>query len=131
MPVVIASSFADPADVASFNKAIAEGKTREEALMLGDDGIGCWGDNTTSADRPICALPPDDWKAKWGAGATARGKQVSVTYKGKTVVGELRDAMPSKADITNGAGIDLNPGYAKAFGVVPPFMLHDVKWEWV
>jgi hypothetical protein len=38
--------------------------------------------------------------------------------------------MPAKGKITNGAGIDLNPGFAKAFGVVPPFMLNGVKWEW-
>jgi hypothetical protein len=50
---------------------------------------------------------------------------------GKTVIGELRDTMPHKADISNGAGIDLNPGFAKAFGVRPPFMLRGVKWEWV
>jgi hypothetical protein len=54
-----------------------------------------------------------------------------VTYKGKTVVGELQDTMPAKAHITNGAGIDLNPGIAKDFGVKPPFMLRNVEWEWV
>jgi hypothetical protein len=38
--------------------------------------------------------------------------------------------MPHRAHITNGAGIDLNPGFAKAFGVKPPFMLHGVEWDW-
>jgi hypothetical protein len=131
MPVVIASSFADPADVAAYRQAIAEGKSEEEALALGDNGIGAWGDDTTSEQQPMCALPPDDWRAKWGSGSIARGKQVEVTYNGQTVIGELRDTMPPKAKITNGAGIDLNPGFASAFGVKQPFMLQNVEWNWV
>jgi hypothetical protein len=131
MPTVIASSFADPLDVAAYRKAIAEGKSEQEALKLGDNGIGKWGDDTTSEDQPMCALPPEDWQAKWGTGNSARGKKVVVTYKGKSVIGELRDTMPKKAHIKNGAGIDLNPGFGKAFGVKPPFLLKDFRWEWV
>jgi hypothetical protein len=130
MPTVNASSFADPKDVAAYKKAIAQGKTEAEALKVGDNGIGKWGDNTARDDVPMCALPPEDWQAKWGAGSTARGKKVAVTYKGMTVIGELRDTMPHKAHIKNGAGIDLNPGFAKAFSVTPPFLLLGVKWEW-
>jgi hypothetical protein len=131
MPTVIASSFADLQDVAAFKKAIAEGKTEAEAFKIGDNGIGVWGDNTARDDVPMCALPREDWIAKWGKGNKARGKKVAVTYKGKTVIGELRDTMPHKAKITNGAGIDLNPGFAKAFNVRPPFRLKDVHWDWV
>ena len=130
MPIVTASSFADPADVKAYKDAIAAGKSEQEALALGDNGLGCWGDDTTADDKPMCALPPEDWEAKWGSGTAARGKEVQVTYKGTTVTGELRDTMPHKTDITNGAGIDLNPGFAKAFGVKQPFMLSDVEWEW-
>lgn len=131
MPIVTASSFADPSDVAAYRKAIAEGKSEEEALRHGDNGIGKWGDDTTSEDVPMCALPPEDWQAKWGAGSDARGKRVAVTYNGMTVIGELRDTMPKKVHIKNGAGIDLNPGFAKAFCVKQPFMLKDVNWEWL
>jgi hypothetical protein len=131
MPIVKASSFADAQDIAAYKRAIAEGKTEADALKLGDNGIGCWGDDTTTQDVPMCALPPEDWMAKWGNGTTARGKKVAVTYKEKTVVGELRDTMPHKQNIKNGAGIDLNPGFAQAFGVNPPFMLENVLWEWV
>ena len=130
MPTVTASSFADPKDVAAYKKAIAEGKSEKDALKVGDNGIGVWGDNTARDDVPMCALPPEDWKAKWGSGQNARGKKVVVTYKGKTVTGELRDTMPKKQNIKNGAGIDLNPGFAKAFGVTPPFMLKNVQWDW-
>ena len=131
MPTVTASSFADPKDVAAYKKAIAQGKSEKDALKVGDNGIGMWGDNTARDDVPMCALPPEDWKAKWGSGQNARGKKVAVTYKGKTVIGELRDTMPKKQNIKNGAGIDLNPGFAKAFNVPPPFMLKNVQWEWV
>ena len=131
MPTVIASSFADPDDLKAYKDAIARGLSEEEALKLGDNGKGAWGDDTTSLSIPMCALPPEDWELKWGEGSAARGKKVSVTYKGKTVIGELRDTMPHKANITNGAGIDLNPGFAKAFGLKPPFLLPGFEWEWV
>jgi hypothetical protein len=131
MPIVVASSFADLKDLAAYKKAIAQGKTERQALAVGDNGIGCWGDKTARDDIPMCALPPEDWMAKWGPGHNARGKKVAVTFKGKTVTGELRDTMPHKADITNGTGIDLNPGFAKTFGLTPPFILQGVKWEWV
>jgi len=131
MPTVVASSFADLADVAAFKKAIAEGKTEQEAFKVGDNGIGLWGDITARDDVPMCALPPEDWTAKWGVGSNARGKKVAVTFMGKTVVGELRDTMPHRAKIRNGAGIDLNPGFAKAFGLTPPFLLPGFNWDWV
>lgn len=131
MPTVTASTFADPEDVAAYKRAIAEGKSKKQARRVGDDGIGCWGDDTTSEDHPMCALPPEDWKAKWGGGNVARGKKVSVAYKGRAVVGELRDTMPDQADNLNGAGIDLNPGFCKAFGLKPGFLLPGFTWEWV
>jgi len=131
MPTVIASSFADPNDVAAYKRAIAQGKTEAEALKVGDNGIGKWGDVTARDDVPMCALPPEDWLAKWGNEHNARGKKVAVTYRGKTVIGELRDTMPHRANIRNGAGIDLNPGFGKEFGLHPPFMVPGVKWEWV
>jgi len=130
MPVVTASSFADLADVRAYKQAIANGKTEQQAFAVGDNGVGAWGDVTATRLKPMCALPPEDWKARWGNGHNARGKKVSVTYKNKTVVGELRDTMPHKKNITNGAGIDLNPAFAEAFGLRAPFMVHDVRWEW-
>jgi hypothetical protein len=117
-------------DVASYRKARAQGRTEIDALKVGDNGIGCWGDMTAGDDVPMCALPPEDWLAKWRTGANARGKKVAVTYGGKTVIGELRDTMPHKIEIKNGAGIDLNPGFAKAFGLKPPFLLPGFKWDW-
>lgn len=40
MPLVTASSFADPKDVEAYKKAIAQGKSEAEALKVGDNGIG-------------------------------------------------------------------------------------------
>lgn len=130
MPIVKASSFADPKDVAAYRKAIAEGKSEKVARKYGDNGIGKWGDDTTSENIPMCALPPEDWEAKWGKGNNARGRKVIVTYQNKSVTGELRDTMPHKKNITNGTGIDLNPGFANEFRIKPPFLISNVLWEW-
>lgn len=125
----VASSFADPADVKAYRDALADGASEREALAFGDNGVGYWGDDTTSEARPACALPPEDWKPKWGR-AGARAKKIEVAYRRKRVVCELLDTMPRRAKIRNGACIDLNPGAAKALGVHPPFMLKGVVWKW-
>jgi hypothetical protein len=121
---VLASSFADPADVRAYHEAKARGLSDEEAFKVGDNGIGKWGDDTT-ADRPMCALPPEDWMGVEGA----RGKLVRVEANGAVALCELRDTMPAKAHITNGCGIDLNPAAAKALGLHPPFKVPAV-WSW-
>ena len=122
---VKASSFADPDDVAKFRKCKAAGNSDEVCFKVGDNGIGKWGDDTT-ADVPMCALPPEDWQH---LGSKARGAKVQVEANGKTVVCELRDTMPHKANITNGAGIDLNSAAVKALGLTPPIMIPAV-WKW-
>jgi hypothetical protein len=121
---VIASSFADPADVKAYREAKARGLSDEEAFRIGDNGIGKWGDDTT-ADRPMCALPPEDWMGVEGP----RGKLVRVEANSKVALCELRDTMPAKAHITNGCGIDLNPAAVKALGLTPPIKVPAV-WSW-
>ena len=123
---VYASSFADPGDVRRFLACKAKGMSDREAFKYGDNGIGCWGDDTT-ADRPMCALPPEDWKP---LGSKARGARVVVVANGKSVACELRDTMPRRANITNGAGIDLNPAACAALGLRPPVMV-PATWEFV
>lgn len=122
----IASSFADPADIAGFKGCKAEGKSDQVCFRRGDNGKGFWGDSTTG-DVPMCALPPEDWEP---LGSAARGAKVAVTIGGKTVICELRDTMPHKANVTNGAVIDLAPGAQKAFGLKPPFLV-PCSWRWV
>lgn len=123
---VKASSFADPADVAAFKRCKAQGKSDQECFKVGDNGVGKWGDDTT-ADTPMCALPPEDWQQ---FGNAARGKKVLVKCEGREVVCELRDTMPKKENIKNGASIDLNPAAWKALGHTPPQM-RAATWQWV
>lgn len=122
---VMASSFADPADVARFRRCKADGGSDQNCFKVGDNGIGKWGDDTT-ADTPMVALPPEDWQQ---FGAQARGKRVLVTANNRQVVAELRDTMPHRANIRNGAGIDLNPAACKALGLTPPIMAK-ATWSW-
>lgn len=122
---VKASSFADPLDVAAFRRCKARGKTDQECFKVGDNGIGKWGDDCTGP-IPMCALPPEDWEQ---FGAQARGKKVAVTANGITVICELRDTMPHRKNITNGAGIDLSPSAVKALDLNPPVMI-PATWIW-
>lgn len=123
---VKASSFADPADVAAYLRAKAHGMSDARAFKFGDNGIGCWGDDCKGGSGPACALPPEDWKP---FKAAARKKKVIVKANGKQVVCELRDTMPHRENITNGAGIDLSPDACAALGVKPPVMIR-ATWRW-
>jgi hypothetical protein len=123
-----ASSFADPKDVERFNKCKAQGKSDKECFKVGDNGIGCWGDDCTGA-TPCCALPPDDMIERWGSVAAAKHKPVLVAANDREVICVLKDRMPWKKNITNGAIIDLNPGACAALGLKPPVMV-SAKWRW-
>jgi hypothetical protein len=133
-----ASSFADPRDVEQFNKwkqiFLDRGKSDEDATKLafgyGDNGIGFWGDSTAEGSGPSCALPPDDMVERWGSVDAARNKLVDVAANGKEVTCVLRDTMPWRKDITNGAVIDLNPDAVRALGLEPPIMVQ-AAWRWV
>lgn len=114
---VLASSFADPADVDAFHRCKRRGGTDQECLRVGDNGIGLWGDDTT-ANRPMCALPPEDWHTF----RVPRGQRILVEAHGLSVVCELRDTMPHRKAITNGAGIDLNRAACAALMLSPPIL---------
>ena len=122
---VKASSFADPADVRAFERCKKQGKTDMQCFAVGDNGIGKWGHNTAQEERPMAAIPRDVWA---DAGKTG-GAKLEVRYQGKTVEGILGDTMPHTKNIKNGAGIDLNPAFAKQLGLRPPFMV-EVEWRW-
>jgi hypothetical protein len=126
---VLATSFADPEDVAAFQRCKAEGNSDEYCFALGDNGIGCWGDDITGS-QPACALPPEVWLAKWGSKEAAHNKTVVVSANTRSVTCLLQDTMPHQADIKNGAGIDLNPAAVAALGFSPPLKTQ-VTWRWV
>jgi hypothetical protein len=127
--VVKASSFADPADIAAFKKCKAKGNSDKYCFRFGDNGIGtpALGGKDTTVKKPMCALPPEDWKP---LGTAAPGAKVRVTVKGKSVICELRDTMPARKNIKNGAGIDLNYAAVKALGLKTPLMV-DATWQYV
>lgn len=122
---VLASSFADLADVSSFRRCKASGGSDQHCFKSGDNGIGAWGHNTAQEDTPMVALPREVWRK---AGRTG-GAKVIVTYKDRSIVAILGDTMPSLANIHNGAGMDTNPAVARAFGLRPPYML-PMTWRW-
>ena len=124
---VKASSFADPADVRAYNKCKLNGGTDNQCFKVGDNGVGVWDDSTVEGTGPSVALPPEDWEP-FGK-VTARFKKVQVRYGDKTVVALLKDTMPHKANIKNGAGIDMNPDTCRALGLEPP-VLTKVSWRW-
>jgi hypothetical protein len=120
---VLASSFADPQDLADY--------ARSGTFAKGDNGVGCWGDVTAQEHTPMCALPPEDIVAQWGSltAKAARHRRVIVSANGHEVVCLLADRMPAKAHITNQAGIDLNPAAAKRLALKPPFLV-PALWSW-
>lgn len=126
---VTASSFADPADVARFRRCKAAGNSDKQCFKVGDNGIGYWGDDTTEGSGCACALPPEDIIERWGTMAAGRRQPVSVTANGSTIRCLLKDTMPHRANIKNGAGIDLNPDAVKALGFTPPIMIPAI-WSW-
>jgi hypothetical protein len=121
----MASSFADPADIAAFKRCKAQGHTDKQCFAIGDNGIGYWGD-VTASDTPMCALPPGEWKK---FGSKARGKKMKVTYRDKTVICELRDTLPPVPK--HNVVIDLNPGALKALGLTPGGLYEGVHWKWL
>lgn len=125
---VMASSFADPADVKAFRECKAEGKTDQECFLVGDNGVGKWGDDCTAGSGPSCALPPEDWEQ---FGAQARRKKVLIKSvdTGLEVIAELRDTMPHKENIHNGCLIDLNFDTVTALGLNVPLKAK-VIWAW-
>jgi len=123
---VIASSFADPADVAAYERAKAEGKSDQEAFAVGDNGVGKWNDSTREGSGPSCALPPEEWEQ---FGKLARGKLVKVTVDGVAHLVPIKDTMPHYARIKNGAGTDLNPDAWALWGYKPPQMRR-ATWQW-
>ena len=132
---VHASTFADPADVAAFRKyyarfraaGLSDAAATRAAFKHGDNALGCWGDSTAAGSGPSCALPPEDWKP---LGKAARFAKVLVRANGKSVVCSLKDTMPHRENITNGAGIDLNPDACEALGIHPPAMV-PATWQFV
>ncbi len=111
-----ATSFADVADLLAFNRAKRNGKTTQEALAVGDNGVGAWGHSTVAGTGPCCALA-----------TTVSGfrplRMVRIFFGEKYVDCDVRDIAPS-------GDIDLNPDACEALGLKPP-VLTAVDWTWL
>ncbi len=121
-----ATSFADPADIARFRACRREGYSEKFCFGRGDNGIGKWGDDTT-ADSPMCALPPPEIIRRWKSLDAGRGKRVVVIANSRAVCCRLADIMPWKPK--NGAVIDLNAAAVRALGLKPPIKV-PATWVW-
>jgi len=119
-----ASSFADPADVAAFQKCKAQGKTDQQCFKVGDNGIGQFGKITAQDHTPMVAVHADDMTARWGSITAAAHRPVTVSVDDKTVQATVEDRIGVKGRI------DLNPAAAKQLGLTPPFLVPCV-WNWV
>ena len=119
-----ASSFADPADIRAFKRCKATGKSDSECFRVGDNGVGKWGTDTTQ-DRPMVALPREDWAHL----PNPQGTPVIVEVGNNAIRATLEDTMPARANIRNGAIIDLNPAACAALGLTPPVMVN-ARWRW-
>lgn len=110
-----ASVFANPADLADYAK--------HHSLATGDNGVGAWGDDTTSDTEPMVALPRDTITD------ADHGRQVIVMgASGTPFTARVADKMPATANIRNGARIDLNPAAARLAGH-PGDGLAPVRWR--
>lgn len=125
---VIASTFADLADLAAFRKCKAQGKSDKECFKTGDNGLGLWGDNTAQEITPMVALPPEIMIEKWGS--DARHKPLIVEYKDRQCRCIVGDRMPHLANLRTNARIDLNPAAVKVLGIPKGGMVR-VTWWWL
>ncbi len=123
-----ASSFADTKDVAAFRRCKAQGKSDQQCFKLGDNGIGCYGDDTTNEAIPYVAIRPDDMISLWGDIQDAKHKEVAVHIMGQSHICIVGDRMPWAKNVKNGAVIDLAPGAQKLFGLSAPFIV-DCTWH--
>jgi len=119
----LASTFADPADVAAFKRCKATGKSDLECFRVGDNGIGFWGDVTAQNEIPMCAIRKSWLLSIWGELNGGYRKKVTVyrTVNGVTYKVDcmIADVMGEKVK----ASIALTPAAQKALRIVPPALV--------
>jgi hypothetical protein len=98
-----ATSFADPADLRAYNRAVISGESPRAALAKGDNGIGASELSTVAGTGPCVAL----------YGHANLGRRVKLIHGDKTVEADVRDVAPTGV-------CDLNPDACAELGLVPP-----------
>ena len=127
MKTGLATCFATPSDWAAYVKAKAEGKSENEALALGDNCVGCWGDRTNGS-QAYCAIPPEHMIQVWGSKAAAKHQRVLVTHGNKSCECLVGDVMPPLDKIENGAILDMNPALCRGLGLPVENVSVTVTW---
>lgn len=118
-----ATSFADQKDVEAYRHALAQGKTELEALAVGDNGVGCWGDVTAQEHTAYAALHRDDLVDRWGSVDAARHKGIKVQLRGRQIRAVIGDRCGVRGRV------DLNPACLVQLGVKPG-LKEAVAWYW-
>ena len=111
-----ATSFADPADLLNFNRAVRQGKSPKEALEVGDNGVGAWGESTVKGTGPCVALSPH-------TPGFRPHRMLRVFYGERFVDCDVRDISPPDV-------IDLNPDACEELKLSPPVKVM-VDWNWL
>jgi len=118
-----ASSFADPADLQSFKKCKATGRTDLQCFAVGDNGVGEFGDITAQTTIPFVAIHKSYMLARWGSVLAAAHREVEVRIKEQIHVMKVGDR------ISEPGRIDLNPAALLLWKLKAP-MLIDAAWRW-
>lgn len=118
MPSTQASTFADPKDIAAYKAAKARGLSEEDALKVGDNGVGSsrlGGIDTTKTVG--VAIPPDVLEAQLGKDPAAwRKARVRVTIGDQTFLVPIVDEGPGSGPVSRGVGTDLSAPFAYGVG---------------
>ena len=120
---VDASSFANPADVAAFQKCKLTGKSDLQCFAVGDNGIGQFGKVTAQDHTPMVAVHKTSMVARWGSVAAAAHRPVRIKVGDKIIEATVEDRISAPGRI------DLNPACAKLLGLRPPFVV-PASWQW-
>lgn len=118
-----ASSFADPADLASFKKCKTTGKTDVQCFAVGDNGIGQFGDITAQTHTPYVAVHKSFMIARWGSVLASAHRKVELLINGKSHVVIVGDRISAPGRI------DLNPAAYLLWNLKAPLKI-DAQWRW-
>lgn len=124
----LADTFADYSDLRAYINARDNlGKSPEEALAYGDNGVGEWGAITAQTHTPMVAICPEHLDGQ------VHGARVLVINhnNGKQVTAIYDDARPHYAHIPDGSLIELNPAACDALGITPPDSPANIEWHFL
>ncbi|MCF7788630.1 MAG: hypothetical protein K9N47_21080 [Prosthecobacter sp.] len=119
-----ASSFADPADLRSFKKCKATGKSDLKCFAVGDNGVGESGVITAQEHTPYVAIHDRFLLSRWGSRHAAWLRKVEVVANGRQFIAQVGDRISAQGRI------DLNPACLLLINKQAPLKI-DAKWRWL